>query len=222
MEPYQGLSTLPTSGSSQSQKSKNSTRFKPIALCHLYYKVISKVLTKRLQPVLKYLISENQSAFFQGRSISDNVLITYEVLHFLKTSKAKERCSMAFKIDMSKAYDRLEWDFIKTVLEKFGFHSKWVQWIMQYVSTVSYSFLLNSTIKGSITPIRVIRQGETHYPLTFTLYSEVLSGLCRKAQENGSLPGLKFQGGVRESTTFYLLTTQYLSAEQTHRAVRCC
>ncbi|XP_019093251.1 PREDICTED: uncharacterized protein LOC109129453 [Camelina sativa] len=70
--------------------------------------IISKILTKRLQPILDLCISENQSAFVPQRAISDNVLITHETLHYFKTSKAKERVFMAVKTDMSKAYDRLE------------------------------------------------------------------------------------------------------------------
>lgn len=84
------------------------TEYRPIALCSVIYKIISKLLTKRLKHLLPNLISENQSAFVHKRAISDNVIINHEVLHFLKTSVAKKHCSMAVKTDMSKAYDRLE------------------------------------------------------------------------------------------------------------------
>lgn len=174
---------------------KTLPEYRPIALCSVYYKIISKVLSKRLQPVLKELISENQSAFVQGRAISDNVLITHEVLHYLKNSKATKRCSMAVKTDMSKAYDRLEWDFIKAVLERLGFHPQWTRWIMQCVSTVSYSFLLNGTAKGNINPTRGIRQGDPLSPYLFILCSEVLSGLCRKAEIDGNLSGIQVAKG---------------------------
>lgn len=91
------------------------SEYRPIALCNVYYKVFSKILTRRLQSLLDSIISENQSAFVPGRAIFENVLITHEVLHFLKNSKAEKRCSMAVKTDMTKAYDRLEWDFIALV-----------------------------------------------------------------------------------------------------------
>ncbi|CAA7036215.1 unnamed protein product [Microthlaspi erraticum] len=71
-----------------------------------------------MQPLLENLISKHQSAFVPGRAIMDNVLITYETLHYLKLSKAAKRCSMAVKTDMSKAYDRIEWGFLKKVLQK--------------------------------------------------------------------------------------------------------
>lgn len=82
--------------------------YRPIALCNVYYKAISKILSLRLKPVLQEAISEDQSAFVPGRSIYYNVLITHEMLYFLKTSGATIHCSMAVKIDISKAYDRLE------------------------------------------------------------------------------------------------------------------
>ena len=87
---------------------KRVEEYRPIALCNVYYKIISKLLSLRLKPVLASIISENQSAFIPGRAISDNVLITHEVLHFLKNSKAEKKCTMAVKTDMSKAYDRVE------------------------------------------------------------------------------------------------------------------
>jgi len=82
--------------------------YRPIALCSVYYKIIAKLLAKRLQPILHSLISENQSAFVPNRAINDNVLITHETLHYLKTSGAQLRCYMAVKTDMSQAYDRIE------------------------------------------------------------------------------------------------------------------
>jgi hypothetical protein len=171
--------------------SKTMKDYRPIALCSIYYKIIAKVLTKRLQPILHFLISENQSAFVPQRAIADNVLITHEVLHYLHNSKAKERCFMAVKTDMSKAYDRVEWDFIELVMERMGFHSTWINWIMQCITTVSYSYLLNGSAQGSVIPQRGIRQGDPLSPLIFILCSEVLSGLCNKAQERGDLTGIK-------------------------------
>ena len=152
-------------------------------------------MTKRLQPLLSGIISENQSAFVPGCAISDNVLITHEVLHYLKSSDAEKRCSMAVKTDMSKAYDRLEWDFIKCVLLRLGFHEKWVGLVMQCVSTVTYSFLINGSPRGKVTPSRGIRQGDPLSPYLFILCGEVLSGLCNRAQEEGSLKGISIARG---------------------------
>lgn len=165
--------------------------YRPIALCNVYYKVISKILSLRLKPILQEVISETQSAFVPGRIISDNVLITHEMLHYLKMSKATKHCSMAVKTDISKAYDRLEWSFISMVLERMGFCDTFIQWMMQCISTVQYAFLLNNEVVGNVVPQRGIRQGDPLSPYIFILCAEVLSGLCKKAQANSQLPGLR-------------------------------
>ena len=100
--------------------------YRPIALCNTHYKIIAKILTKRLQPILSHLISEHQSAFVKDRAITDNVLLTHEVLHYLQHSSATVRCSMAIKTDMSKAYDRIEWGFLRGVMKQFSFHDVWI------------------------------------------------------------------------------------------------
>ena len=175
------------------QSPKSVDDYRPIALCNVYYKIISKLLSKRLQPLLPSIVSENQSAFVAGRAISDNVLITHEVLHYLKTSDAEKRCSMAVKTDMSKAYDRLEWNFIEHVLLRLGFHRRWVTLIMACVTSVTYAFLINGSPRGRVKPSRGIRQGDPLSPYIFILCSEVLSGLCNKAQANGRLKGIRMR-----------------------------
>ncbi|CAA7049076.1 unnamed protein product [Microthlaspi erraticum] len=72
-------------------------------------------------------------ALLQCRAISDNVLITHEMLHYLKSSGATKHCSMVVKTDMSKAYDRLEWSFIVAVMERMGFHPRWINWLFQCI-----------------------------------------------------------------------------------------
>ena len=145
----------------------------------MYYKIYSKILTRRLHPLLSSIIFENQSALVPGRAISDNVLITHEVLHYLKTTKSEKRCSMAVKTDMSKAYDRLEWDFISLVLQQLGFHPRWIKMTMQCISTVTYSFLINGSPRGKVSLSRGIRQGDLLSPYIFILCSEVVSGICK-------------------------------------------
>ncbi|CAA7017074.1 unnamed protein product [Microthlaspi erraticum] len=167
------------------------SEYRPIALCNTHYKVIAKILINRLQPLLPHLISAQQSAFVPKRAISDNVLITHEIMHYLRISEAKKRCSRAVKTDMSKAYDRIEWDFLQAVLKRFGFHEIWITWIMECVSSVSYSFLINGTPHGRVLPSRGLRQGDPLSPYLFILCTEVLSGLCTKAQDSGMLPGIK-------------------------------
>lgn len=178
--------------------------YRPIALCNVFFKIISKLLSLRLKPVLSSIISEHQSSFIPARAISDNVLITHEVLHFLKASKAEKRCTMAVKTDMSKAYDRVEWNFIAKVLKRLGLHDIWTNWIMQCVTMVTYSYLVNDTSYGEVRPFRGIRQGDPMSPYLFILCGEVLSGLCKNAAKNGTLQGVRVARGCHESIICYL------------------
>lgn len=169
---------------------KSTADYRPIALCNVYYKTISKLLSRRLQAILQSLISETQSAFVPKRAISDNVIITHEVLHYLKNSKAEKQLSMAIKTDMFKAYDRLEWVFIRRVLERMGFHPKFISLIMECITTVSYTFIINGATRGFVKPGRGIRHGDSLSSYLFILCSEVLTGLCASAQKKGLMKGI--------------------------------
>ncbi|XP_033139816.1 uncharacterized protein LOC117131700 [Brassica rapa] len=102
---------------------------------------------------------------------------------------------MAVKTDMSKAYDRIEWNFLERVLGKLGFHPIWVVWIMECIRSVSYSFLVNGAAQGKVTPTRGIRQGDPLSPYLFILCTEVLSKLCDKSLQDGRMAGVKVARG---------------------------
>jgi hypothetical protein len=164
--------------------------FRPINLCHVLYKIISKVLANRLKKILNYIISHVQSAFIPGRLIIDNVVVAYETLHTMHTRLKGKKRFMAVKVDMSKAYDRIEWNFLEGVMEKMGFERIWIELTMMCVRTVSYGVIVNGKVCGSITPQRGLRQGDPISPYLFLLCAEVLRSLLTKANEEGTLLGV--------------------------------
>jgi hypothetical protein len=173
-------------------------QFRPIALCNVIYKTISKVLANRLKVILPSIISDSQSTFVPGRLITDNIMVAFETLHYMKTKRQGKTTHMAAKLDMSKAYDHIEWCYLETLMLKMGFHFNWVQIIMQCVSTVSYYVLLHGKPTDLITPERGIRQGDPLSPYLFLLCAEGLSTLLRKSEVDHKLCGVVVcRGGPR-------------------------
>ena len=111
------------------------------------------------------------------------------VLYNTKMKKVGKVGHVALKLDMSKVYDRLEWGFLKKIMEKMGFHPTWIGWIMEYIQSVSYSILVNGEPKGHIIPSRGIRQGDPLFPYLFLLCSEGLNGLIQHAVDGGQIEG---------------------------------
>ncbi|KAA3482032.1 reverse transcriptase [Gossypium australe] len=140
--------------------------FRPISLCSVLYKLIAKTLANRMQNVMDTCIDQVQSAFIPGRLILDNILLAYEILHTFRQKRTGKKVYMAVKLDMSKAYDRVEWDFTKEVMNIIG--------------------------RGRIfNPSRGLRQGDPLSPFLFLICSEGLSALMRTAKKNGLIRGAK-------------------------------
>lgn len=97
------------------------TEYRPISLCNVVYKIISKILAKGVKKVLPSIISSTQAAFIESRLISNNILVEHELLHALKSNNKCSEEFIVIKTDISKAYDRVEWQFLDDAMEALGF-----------------------------------------------------------------------------------------------------
>lgn len=166
--------------------------YRIISLCNVSYKIISKSLANRLKKIIGYAVSEVQSAFVPHRAITDNIIIGHECLHSIRGTKTGLNGMSALKLDLSKAFDRVEWSYLRCVMKKLGFHDHWISQIMRCLSTVTFSILFNGSPRGTITPSRGIRQGDSLSPYMFLLWAEGLSVIIDNANRLGSLTSLNF------------------------------
>jgi hypothetical protein len=169
---------------------KHLKNFRPISLCNVLYKIASKVLPNRLKGILPLIISEKQSAFVPGRLITDNALIAFECLHTIRNQKSK-RPFFALKIDMMKAYDRVEWNYLHGCLRKLGFNSSWIQSVIRCLTCVRYDVRVNGELTEPVIPSRGILQGDPISPYLFLLCTEGLSSMLQQREDRGELYGIR-------------------------------
>lgn len=130
--------------------------FRPISLCNVCSKIVSRAITNRFRPILSKIIETSQSAFIPGRLISDNIIVGFEILHWMR-SRSTGRCGyVALKLDMSNAYDRVEWNFLEQMMLRLGF-DYWTARVMNFITSVSFYFRVNQDIDGPIKPSRGMR-----------------------------------------------------------------
>eukprot|EP00253_Pinus_taeda_P001635 PITA_01635 len=164
------------------------TKFRPIGLCNVLYKIISKVIANRLKPILPGLISEEQSGYVEGRQILDNILLAQEMVHTLQSRKV---AGMMMQLDLSKAYDKASWNYLEAILTAFGFASHWIRWIMALIKSTRFSILVNGAPTNQFTPSLGLRQGDPLSPFQFIILMEGLSRLIQQAKEEGKIKGLQ-------------------------------
>ena len=146
------------------------SEYRHISLSNVVYKLTSKVLPNRFKTLLPSLITKNQSSFPSERLITNNVLVAFEIMNTISQKKSGKTGSMALKLDMSKAFDRVEWSCLEQIMRKMGFHPKWITMVMKCVTSVKYSIRINGVPHGSITPSRGLCQREPSLSLFVFLF----------------------------------------------------
>lgn len=170
---------------------KNIKDYRPISLCNVIYKVISKVLVNHLRPFLDELISESQSAFVPGRMITDNALIAFECFHKIQHSRNPRDNYCAYKLDLAKAYDRVDWGYLERALHKLGFDERWIGWVMTCVTSVKFRVRCNGELLEPFAPSRGLRQGDPLSPYLFLFVADGLTSLLKKEVDGGNLNPIK-------------------------------
>ena len=156
------------------------------------------------EKILANAILESESVFLSGKLISDNVLVAFETLHYLKRKTQGKLGYMALKLDMSKAYDKVEWEFLEKTMQHLGLGDRLVSLIMSYFTSVSYSVLLNEQSVGNIKLERGLHQGDPLSPYLFLMCAIGLQRLLHTAEMEGHIQGVAIcRNGPRVSHFFF-------------------
>ena len=128
--------------------------FRPISLCNCSYKIISKVIARRVKTILSERILEEQFGFLEGRQIHEAIGISQEGIHSVKTRKLK---AAVLRIDLSKEYDRVSWMYIRLLLTHLGFVVPFINWAMNCLTTTSFSIIINDSTSSFFTSERGLK-----------------------------------------------------------------
>ncbi|GAA0177780.1 hypothetical protein LIER_29747 [Lithospermum erythrorhizon] len=151
--------------------------FRPIGCANVVYKIITKILAKRMEALLSSLIDRSQGAFIRGRSLVNDVFLAQEIVRGYSVARTFAWCMLM--MDLRKAYDTVSWEFLEAVLRGLDFPKVFVGWVIECVTTASYSVSINGEMHGHFPGRRGLRQGDPMSSALFLLCLEYFSRICR-------------------------------------------
>jgi hypothetical protein len=166
------------------QDAASLSDYRPISLINSAVKIITKLLANRLAPHLNDLVSTAQNAFIKKRCIHDNFIYAQRVVQLLHK---KRKPALFIKLDISKAFDSINWSFLLEVLGKLGFSTKWRDWIAALFGTATSRVLINGQPTEMIRHGRGLRQGDPLSPMLFILAIDPLQRIIQVAADKGIL-----------------------------------
>lgn len=156
-------------------------QFRHIALCNVIYKTISKVLVNRLKRIMDKLIPPPQASFVPGKQAAYNIIIAQEMVDSIKKSKATNG-GLMLKLDLERAYDKVDWDFLNQTFQMFNFPQTIIKLINTCINSVRVIVLSNGEKTDSFSTSRGLRQGDPLLPFLFVICLERLSILINKSR----------------------------------------
>lgn len=190
-------------------------KFRPICLLNVSFKIITKVLMNRLDRIMTYIISKNQTAFLKNRFIMEGIVILHELLNSLHTKKSS---GILFKVDFEKAYDMVDWGFIYRILHSKGFPDQWCDWVMKVVRGGKVAIKVNDEVGPYFNTHKGLRQGDPLSPLLFNLAAEALTLLVQRAENNSLVEGLPINENNKVTILQYADDTIFMIKDDPEQA----
>ncbi|PKU65724.1 Putative ribonuclease H protein [Dendrobium catenatum] len=176
----------------KSSHASNISDFRPIALCNVFYKIISKILASRMKEIMPFIIGDNQAGFIKNRISMDNILLASEILSdFKKATKMKLMCA---KLDIRKAFDSVSRTFILARMKQKGFPPTFIQWVKACISDVYFSICIDGVLEGYFNSSSGIRQGCPLSPYFFCIAMDAFSCLIDNGSSQDKFIGFNKQG----------------------------
>lgn len=176
------------------------SQYRPISCCNVLYKTITKLLTLRMKSIMPALVSPNQTAFIQGRKLGDHVMLAQALCKDYHLRSGAPR--IAFKLDISKAFDSLNWNFLFNLLEIQGFHPTFIRWLKLCIYGSMISVKINGALEGYFQCKSGLKQGDPLSPYLFVLAMEALSA-CISQQISSS--NFKFHSRTKGADISHLI-----------------
>lgn len=175
-------------------------QFRPISCCNVLYKAISKLLTLRMKNVMPYLVSPNQAAFIKGRNLGDHVLLAQALCKDYHVNRGTPR--ICFKLDISKAFDTISWEFLFNLLELMGFGTRFIGWIHKCITGSMVSVKVNGALEGYFNCKSGLKQGDPLSPYLFVLAMEALTACLNLETGRGNF---KFHSRTKDAEITHLI-----------------
>ncbi|XP_050217744.1 uncharacterized protein LOC126668597 [Mercurialis annua] len=169
----------------------NIKDYRPISLINSIFKFLSKILAKRLAPLLPSIISENQFGFIKGRNIHECHSIASEVIHLCSRRKDS---TFIVKLDFQKAFDFVSWRFLLETMRMMNFNSSWINWITNLLNSSQMSVMINGSPSDNFVMEKGVRQGDPLSPMLFVIAAEGFKAIIEKAKSLGLFTGIQIDG----------------------------
>lgn len=189
--------------------------YRPISLCNVIYKVIAKSLADRIKAHLPHIIHPSQTAFIQGRHIATSIIIAQEIIHSFNLKSWKHKAFL-LKVDLAKAFDRIEWHFIISALKRQGFSDKFVTLVYSCISSTSMAVNINGSLTDYFIPQRGIRQGCPLSPYLFILAVNELAIKLQHMSSDHDIQGITLGPGCPKIHCLMFVDDLIICGQATH------